>query len=223
MKLVNAELLLDIDIEENMPTALVIENPRDMSRVVGQLYEQCVSDKGDFVLSDDGKPLSIEKTAEIIMSPFLLDFNSRRIQSKLYSELMAAEACHVEEKAYIQALIINYLDKLTHDVPYEMISNELDLDSMKLFKMFEVRIDPQCNSLLEQMIEYTKILGRLLRKKLLVFISICNYLDVDEIQSLYEICNYHKMNVLFLESCERSYPFSVKTFIIDRDRCIILK
>ena len=86
------------------------------------------------------------------------------MQSKLYSELLDAEINYVEEKAIIQSLIIEYLDKLTQNVPYEMISNDLDLDSMKLFKMFEVRIEAQCNSLLERLVEYTKILSRLLRK-----------------------------------------------------------
>ena len=42
MKLVNAELLLDIDIDENKPSVLVIENPKIMTGVVEQLYEQCL-------------------------------------------------------------------------------------------------------------------------------------------------------------------------------------
>ena len=120
-------------------------------------------------------------------------------------------------------MIIDYLDNLIHNVPYEMISSELDLDSIKLFKMLEVRIEPQCNSLLERLIEYIKILTRLLRKKLIVFVSICNYLDSDEINSLYEICSYHKVMVLFIESCEHLFQFPVKTNIIDRDKCLIVK
>ena len=57
MKLVNAELLLDIDIDENKPSVLVIENPKIMTGVVEQLYEQCLIGEGDFVLSDDNRQL----------------------------------------------------------------------------------------------------------------------------------------------------------------------
>ena len=39
MKLVNAELFLNINIEENKPSVLIIENPKVMTEVVGQLYE----------------------------------------------------------------------------------------------------------------------------------------------------------------------------------------
>ena len=194
-----------------------------MTGVVEQLYEQCLIGEGDFVLSDDNRQLPMEKTAEIIINPFSIDFNSRKIQSKLYSELMEAESGYVEERAIIQTLIIDYLDKLTHDVPYEMITNELDLDSMKLFKMLDVRVEPQCDSLLEKLIEYTKIIARLLKKKLLIFVSVCNYLDADEIEALYKICSYHKMNMLFIECHERFLSFPVKTYIIDRDKCMILR
>ena len=223
MKLVNAELFLNINIEENKPVVLTIENPKVMAEVIGQLYELCNSGEGDFVLSEGGKQLSFERTTEIIINPFQIDFNSRKVQSKLYSELLDAEINYVEEKAIIQSLIIEYLDKLTQNVPYEMISNDLDLDSMKLFKMFEVRIEAQCNSLLERLVEYTKILSRLLRKRLLVFVSISRYLDTNELNALYEICNYNKMKVLLIESHELYLPFHTKTYIIDKDKCMIMK
>ena len=222
MKLVNAELLLNLDIEENEPSVLIIENPSIMTDVVGQLLELCNSGEGDFILSEDGKQLSFEKTTEVIINPFLIDFNSRKVQSKLYSELLEEEMSYVEEKVLIQTLIVEYLDKRIQNVPYEMISYELDLDSLKLFRMFEVRIEPQCNSLIEKMAEYTKILSRLLRKRLLVFVSISNYLDTNELNALYEICNYNKMKVLFIECHELCLPFYTKTYIIDKDKCMIM-
>jgi len=223
MKLVNAELFLNIDIEENTPTVLAIENPKVLTSVVSQLYGMCNSGEGDFILSEDGKQLSIERTAEIIINPFQIDFNSRKIQSKLYSELLDAEVFYAEDKALIQTLIIEYLDKLTQNVPYEMITNELDMDSMKLLKMFEVRIEPQCNSLLEKLVEYTKLLARLLKKGLLVFINISNYLGTEELNALFKICNYNKIKVLLIEHYELCLPFHVKTYIIDKDKCMIMK
>ena len=223
MRLVNAEMLLSIDIEENTPAILVIENPKTMSEVVEQLYRLCNSEEGDFVLSDVNKQLTIEKTVEIIVNPFSIEFNARKIQNKLYGELVEAESCYVEEKARIQAPIINYMDKIIYDIPYGMISYELEVDSMKLFKMLDVRIEPHCNSLLERLVEYIKILAMLLRKKLIIFVGICNYLDSDEILSLYEICSYHKIMVLFLESREQRLHFPAKTYIVDKDNCMIIK
>ena len=106
MKLVNAELFLNINIEENKPAVLTIENPKVMTEVIGQLYELCNSGEGDFVLSEGGKQLSFERATEIIINPFLIDYNSRKIQSKLYSELLEAETSYVEEKALIQTICL---------------------------------------------------------------------------------------------------------------------
>ena len=223
MRLVNAEMVLSIEIEENTPAVLVIENQKVMAAAVEQLYGLCNSGEGDFVLSDAGKQLSIEKAAEIIINPFSIDFNARKIQNKLHSELMESGLCYVDEKARIQTLIVNYIDKLIHDIPYEMISYELEVDSMKLFKMLDIRIEPQCNSLLEKLVEYIKVLSRLLMKKIVIFVSISIYLNSEEIKYLYEICSYQKIMVLFIESSEQFFQFPVKTYIVDRDRCIIIK
>ena len=223
MKLVNAELFLEIDIQENMPAVLVLESPDMMTQVVRELYDISSGGDGDFVLSLDNKVLSIEKTAELIINPFSVDFNSKKIQSKLYEELLEGSNIYVEEKAAIQSLIIDYLDKLTLNVSYEMVTSNIELDLLRLFKMYDVRLEPQCNSILETLIEYTKVLSRLLRKKFLILINICNYLDVDAVKELAHMCAYQKLNLLFIERREIDFQFPVKTYIIDKDKCLIIK
>ena len=54
---------------------------------VQQLYEQIHGAEGEFILSDDDKILNLEKTTEMIIDPFLLDFQNRQIQKTLYAEL----------------------------------------------------------------------------------------------------------------------------------------
>lgn len=223
MKLVNAELFLEIDIQENMPAVLVLESPDIMTRVVKELYDISSAGEGNFILSLDNKVLSIEKTAEIIINPFSIDFNSRKIQSKLYEELLEGGNIYLEEKSMIQSILIDYLDKLMLKVPYDMVTSNIELDLLRLFKMYDVRLEPQCNSILETLIEYTKVLSRLLRKKFLILINICNYLDVNSIKELAHMCAYQKLNLLFVERRETDFQFPVKTYIIDKDKCLIIK
>ena len=220
MKLVNAKWMLDIDIKENIPAILVLENCDAMTEIVEDLYNLCLIGEGNSVLSDGFKVLPIDKMAEVIVNPFSIDFNSKRIQSKLYSELLEATDLYVEEKAEIQTRIIDYLDKLSYHVPYDMITNEMDLDLLRLFRMFEVRLDPQCNTLLERLVEYIKIQSRLLNKKLVIFVSVFSYLDGYAIQELAETCEYHKMGIIFIESREPDIKIISRTYIIDNDKCI---
>ena len=223
MKLVNADLLLEIDVEENNPAVLVLENPKMMAEVTQQLFDLCLFGEGGFVLSENGKQLSFDKVADIIINPFAIDFNSKKIQNKLYVELLEEESFYLEEKAGLQSRIIEYLDKLTTNVSYEMITFDLDLDSSKLLKIFDVRIEPQCSTLLEKIVEYVKLLTRLLRKKLLIFVCLSSYLENSELLALNNMCSYQKMNVIFLETQEPSFLFSVNTYIIDKDKCLIKK
>lgn len=223
MKLVNAELFLKIDFYENIPAVLVLEDPEMMSEVVESFFQLCKTGEGDFILSDDNKELSIDKTVEIVINPFSIDFNSRKIQSKLYEELMESGSLYIREKAEAQSSIIYYLDKLIQSVSYEMITSNIDLDVLKLLKMYDVRIEPQCNTVFERLMEYTKVLSRLLGKKLLVLTNITSFLRSEDIEEFVNMCAYLKIYLLFIESKEIPLQVPVKTYIIDNDKCLIIK
>lgn len=84
MKLVNADWMLEIIINENIPAILVLENSEAMTEIVEDFYNLCLKGEGTSVLSDDLKVISFEKVVELVINPFAIDFNSKRIQSKLY-------------------------------------------------------------------------------------------------------------------------------------------
>lgn len=224
MKLVNADRFLEIEIDENKPAQLVIENPAVMTEVVRELYEMIINGlDGNFILSAGNRCVSIEKEVEIIVNPLSIDFNSRAIQSKLYAEMLASDYKYTIEKAELQRRLINYIDALVANVPYEMITSNLEVDSTKLLKMCEVRMEPVCSSLLERLIEYVKILARLLNRKLLVLINICSWLNSVSLQPFFKMCEYVKLPILLIENIERFLPTDSKTYIIDRDQCLIIK
>ena len=223
MKLINADLLLSIDLDENIPTQWVIEKPSLMAEVVSEIFEQCQNGSGSYILSDDQKELPMERWAEIIVNPFLIDFNSRKIQNRLYNELIDAGEGYVEDKSYIQSLIIGYLDKLIQEVPYQMITSNLEIELAKLLKMYEVRLEPQYSTLLEKLVEYSKVLTRLLEVHFLVLVNICSYLETDELKEFMQMCSYLKLHILLIESEEKRLPIPSRTYIIDRDLCWIIK
>ena len=123
----------------------------------------------------------------------------------------------------LQSLIVEFLDKLSSHVPYEMVSSEVNLDLMRLLKMYDVKLDPQCNSILERLSEYAKVMSRLLKQKLLIIVTISYYLTCDEVRSLIVLCYYLKLKVLFIEAMEPIFTFPVSTCIIDKDKCQIIK
>lgn len=223
MKLTNAELFLEIEIEECRPAILVIENPGIMAEIVEDLYNLCNAEKGNFVLSEGRKELNLANKTEIIINPFSIDFNSKKIQTKLFHEMQESGCAYVEEESQIQSFAIGFLDRIVQDVPYEMIEYDIELDLLRFFKLFNVRLEPKCDTLLERLTEYSKVMTRLLKEDFLILTNICGYLTEKEIASFVQMCIYQKLKVLFIENCERCFTFPVTTYIIDSDKCLIIK
>ena len=87
MKLAYVDLGRPIELDCHRATEWVIESPELFVQYTQMLYRQMESEEGKFVLSENDEILDFPKQAEIILNPFALDFNDRRIQKKLYSEL----------------------------------------------------------------------------------------------------------------------------------------
>lgn len=223
MKLVNAEMLLDVEIDEDQPTFLVIEKPRSYYQIVEDFVNLCSGDGGNALLFEGQVQLSFEKDTNLITDPFSLDFNSKRILNKLYGELLEEANSYIEERSCFQIHSNNFFDRLISAVPYEMITYDVGPELSRLFKAYNVRLEPQCTSILERIIEYAKIMARLIRIKLLIIANISCYLEPQEIEAFVEMCTYLKLRLLFVEGHEHRFTFQNRTYIMDRDLCWIVR
>lgn len=79
MKLVHSEYDIKIELKENNVNLLVIENRKLMTELVYELYNQCNGLDGRFVLSNDMKELKIDKEASIVLEPFTINCNERKV------------------------------------------------------------------------------------------------------------------------------------------------
>ena len=57
----------------------------------------------------------------------------------------------------------------------------------------------------------------------MIFYNIKEYLEREEIEKLVQCCFYNKIHVLFLETTEKYKLNQEKIYIIDKDRCLIVK
>lgn len=87
MKMVHSELSGEIISESAAFTEWIIESPKDFSEYLHELYCQYEKDEGRFVLSQGDKILELSKYLEIIVNPFTVEINSRKILNKLYIKL----------------------------------------------------------------------------------------------------------------------------------------
>lgn len=223
MKIVNAKYSLSIEFVENQTQILVIENQHVFVDVVSGLYEQCEGKEGDFVLSDNNKEIRFDKKAALLLDPFSLDFNDRKILNKFYTELEKSGHNYQAEKEEINTGIVRLLDNIVQESRYDGITFNLELDWNNLFKLYSVRLEEEYDSLLEKMIDYIRILANICNVEILCLVNITGYFNDFELQQLYKMAHYNKVYLLLIETHEKTGIKGEKCVIIDSDLCLIEK
>lgn len=223
MKLTHKKLEKQLVFETGKAVEWIIESPVSFSMYVQQLYEQIHGAEGEFILSDDDKILNMEKTTEMIIDPFLLDFQNRQIQKTLYAELceLAINSELFQQTQAIRTDLQKYFIDLEYASQYDLKIDE-NIDIMAIFKAAGARLD--CGdeeTLFERLVSYMKVLAELLKKKLVILVNSQSYLTEEQLDQIIEFCMYHELSLLVIESVQRGFSEKRSYCIIDRDECCV--
>lgn len=158
MRLVNAESGIALSLEEGNVSMLIIEEKLMRRQFVEELYKQCQGEMGNFILSDKNQILKMNKTTDFILSPFTIDYNNKRLMTKLYQEIQDnGNENYFCEKEQINSQIISLFDKLVLNVPYNIVT-ALDFTFIDLCKMYDVRLDYSEDSFIEKLLDYFRVM-----------------------------------------------------------------
>lgn len=221
MRLVCSEYGIEIELQENQTGVLLVENSRVFQRMIYDLINQDRVTTGMFVLSEKDKICNLSKEAEIIINPFSLDCNEKRVQQKLFQEILEkALGDNLQETTELNRMIVSYLESITLSMPYN-ITFELEENIQGLLKIYGVAIEQNEENLLEKIINYLCVLSRLCKIKYFFFVNLKTFLETEELEKLYEFAAYEKMHFILLENKESGQLSDEKWCILDKDLCII--
>lgn len=223
MKIVNARYNLSLGLNENSVNVLVVEHPQVFADIVYSLFHQSCGGEGEFILSENNKELKFDKYMDLIIDPFSLELNNRKILNKLYAQLNSLGNECSEKKDKINSEIVQILDDIVSISRYNNIDFQLDIGWIDIFKLYGVKFGKNYTSLLEKLIEYMKILTHICDISIICFVNCKSYLSSMEIQSLYQMAFYNKIHLILIESSEKEPNVNEKVFIIDCDKCLIEK
>lgn len=223
MILAYSKLNLRIEFIENTVNVLVLEDPVQFSEIIYLLKCDEKEVESPFVLSESDKFLQISKEMEIIVDPFSIDFNSKKIQQQLYKEMGMIATDFDVEKAEVNGKLLYLIEGIQDSLRYQNITYNLEFSWENLLKLYQVRFEPMCEDLLGRLIEYIKIASNLLNLKVIGFVNLKLYLTEEQLHNLYEIAFYNKVNLLLIENIEKPQLKEEKIHIVDTDKCIIVK
>ncbi len=225
MKLVHPDFFFPIEISETEIPVLILENPVCFRKFIREMREQAEGREGRWVLSEDNKPLKIAKTCELILDPFALDVNQRKMLTSLYdrvekfatsSELLLswnqAESCF--QKVTEELLSVSDEFALTH---------RNDISIIDFLRFMDVRFEADTNDIVGYMIDYMRISAQAAGTRLFILCNLKLFFDSQEIEYLYEQALYHKFSLLLVEgNAPAQKEEGEKWLIVDKDSCAIV-
>lgn len=221
MMFAHTSLDFPIELEENQAGVLVIENSHFMAEFVNKLKFQLETKEGDFVLSEKLKIFDFEKSVQLIIDIFSLDFNSKKILNKIYSGLssVAYDSEYYGTSLEILASMEKYIADLTDNSDIELKYEVPDIQSV--FKAFDIRVSMHYESTAEKLIDYISLMGEVLNVRCFIFVNLHSFLNVDELRELYKFAFYKKYCIISIDSHIEEKTECEKIYTVDSDMCSI--
>lgn len=209
-----------MQVEENRVNVLVIENQMLLVDIVEMLRVQNEGGSGDFVIADETKMYPFHQIARVILEPFSLSPNEKKMQTQLYQEIKQemTDSFFMEWYA-LQQKIIQYLDTVLLKIPYPVTYTET-VDVATFLKMAKVSLE-EGEGFLEKIVQYIRILSALCGVKIIFFLHLKLFLSKEELSALYQEAAYNKIQLVLIESCMCDKMENEDICIIDKDMCII--
>lgn len=222
MKLVHASLS-GILIKDNQNCMeWIIESPNMFRLYVQEWIRQTEGKEGKFVLSKDDKIQDISKKAMMILDPFSIDINCKKMLTKLYEELKNiayGEKFYLETQELMQKLL-EYILKLENETSHVLnLAQEIDLACV--FKAFDLKHEIVEDDFLQILVQYIKIARNVLGIELFLLVNIRSYLDDQQMRLLVREVMYQNIQMICVENTERDCIPNMNRYIIDIDLCEI--
>lgn len=212
---------IEIPLEENYINTVCIEHPVVLSKLIQELWDQANGSAGGWLLSEKEKELSIPRTVECIYNPFSIDCNESRILTKIYNELKEDARTYLYEMTdSVNRQILLYLDNLIDQFPCAL-EYTLEPDVVSLLKSYKVRISWESISLEDKVVEYVRVIGRILKKTVIVMLNMKQYFSDDDLEVFLRTLLYEKVIIILIEGSDRPVLPIEKKYIIDSDWCTI--
>lgn len=222
MRLVERELGLEIEIKENMVSVIVVEDVALRLSMVEELYSQVMGKDGNWLLVENEKNYELGKKVEIILEPFSLELNNRKVKTKLYQDIktVAQDFCF-SQGLEVHSHICNYLEELLERIPYP-IKYEEEWNVVELLKAYEVELVEECDNMCEKLFHYIKLINHVCGISIFVIVNIKQYLTEKQIFELYKLAMYDKIQLVLIEFNMFNEKFDCEEiYILDKDGCII--
>lgn len=203
--------------DENI-NILEIKDSKCFTHIIKILNEKIngIESNEIFLLDNNENELNMGKEMYMIFDLFNIDYNSKKIISKIYeiiSENIKKNQDHEIENETIK--LRNYIIQEINELPFEFVMKR-KLEISEILKLYNLKIDPiNYASILERAELLIDIISTLQIAKILVLPNLKTYLSEDELVALYKYSLYNNVKLLLIERYNTKKLEYEKTMLID--------
>lgn len=222
MKLIERELGLEIEIKENIVSVLVLEDINLRLSLIEELYLQVQGKDGKWLLAENEKTFDLSKNIEMILEPFSLQLNNKKVKMKLYQDMkLIAEDFFYTQGLEVHSHICNYLENLTEKISYPIKYTE-EWNLLELFKTYNVELEEECSDICEKLFHYINLTNQVCGIDIFVAVNLKQYLSENQLLELYKLVKYSKINLILIEFGMYKQKYDCEeVYILDKDDCLI--
>lgn len=219
MKLVYPTIQSHIEIDTTAINSVVVENPAYYYELIKNLKLQSEGENGNWILSHNDSPISINKNVEFIIDFIEFDINKKTILTKVLNALekTANDEQHLDTTMQLLASIEKYIFLLNEDYDINLECDKITVP--QLLKAAGISIHVESDRLIEILYSYMQLIREFVQDKLFIFVNLRNFISENDFKIFTDTIIGHEFMVLFFENKE--YPLICKEnrLIIDGDLC----
>lgn len=222
MKIIERNIGLEVELKENKIPVIVIEDIAIRLSLINSLYAEAMGKEGNWLIVENEKNYELSKKIEMILEPFSLELNNKKVKTKLYQDIKSiSQDFFFSQSLELHSHICNYLENIIEKIPYRFNYND-DWNVLEILKAYGIELDDEGDDIYEKLYNYIKIVNQICGTDVFVILNIKQYLNKSQINELYKLTMYSKIHLILIEFNMHGDKFDCEDiYIIDQDGCII--
>lgn len=210
----------DINLFDGTISVIEIGNAKYYNKLIQNINDNINGYETNeiLLLSDNDEMLKLEKEAMLVIDLYNIDFNSKKIISKIYS-LIATNIRNkqTDELSEIISKLRHFIDLELIDLPFNFQLKD-NIEMEEILKIFSVKIENmEYPTLIEKIELLIDIISTLQMCKILIIPNLKLYLDEKELIEIYKYSMYNEIKLVLIERNSTSKLQYEQTLHIDEN------
>lgn len=221
MKLAYSTLQNIIEIKGDTIHSIVVENPKYYYNMVKDFMDQMEGKEGGWTVSENDKPLAINKSVEVLFDFISINVNQKTLIAKIVNEMerIANKEENINGTMQLLSDIERFVLYLNEDFDLSINCDKLTIS--QLLKSIGISVSVETDDLIEILYSYMQLVRQFIGDKLFVFVNLRSFVSQKQFSDFAMTIIGHSYQVIFLENKEYDKIAKESRLIIDQDLCEI--